>query len=230
MTLFLSLLPIYIFGNLHCLGMCGPLVMLLGRHRYRLFYLLGRIVSFTCAGLVAGGSGALLYGFLKEYRLAESLSLFSGALIMGLGCAKLFNVSFHLRQESLPLFVRFFHQWSATLLLKDSKISTFLFGFFSIALPCGQTLLVFSACALFGSALSGLINGCLFALFTTPSLFIAMHALRRFKSGGFDRWLLSGSAILVGLLTICRGCAEMGWMEHWIINPKSDAAYHIIIF
>ncbi len=29
----LALLPLYILGNLHCIGMCGPIVAFLSRHR-----------------------------------------------------------------------------------------------------------------------------------------------------------------------------------------------------
>ena len=38
MRVFLTLLPLYIFVNLHCLVMCGSLVLMLGGHKHRNFY------------------------------------------------------------------------------------------------------------------------------------------------------------------------------------------------
>ena len=90
MVTFFALLPLYIFGNVHCFGMCGPLVMLIGTHRYRQFYFFGRILSFTLAGFVAGALGAVLHSFLKLYHLAEMISLSLGLLIILIG----FNILF----------------------------------------------------------------------------------------------------------------------------------------
>src|SRR5215203_4067712 len=85
MALFLTLLPLYLFGNVHCLGMCGPLVIMLGQHRYRYFYFIGRLLSFSLAGMLAGEAGAVLNVILKQYHLAESASFFFGGVIFIMG-------------------------------------------------------------------------------------------------------------------------------------------------
>ncbi len=70
-----------------------------------------------------------------------------------------------------------------------------------------------------------------FCLLTTPSLVIAMHTLTLFKRfKGFDRVILGSCSILVGLLATCRGLAEMGWIDHWNLNPNDLSFYHFIIF
>lgn len=227
MTLFFSLLPLYLFGNLHCMGMCGPLVMLIGQHRYRLFYFAGRLVSYSLAGFIAGEMGAVMHSLLKEYYLAETLSLMCGLAMIGWG---LFRI---LRENALPSkpTLNPFHRWVSMLLLKDTGLSTFLFGFFTVALPCGQTLVVFSACALVGDGLVGLFNGFALALLTTPSLVLAMHTLslfKRFKK--YDKAILGGCSILVGAIACCRGLAEMGWISHWVLNPDSAPPYHLVIY
>lgn len=233
MTLFFSLLPLYLFGNIHCIGMCGPLVMLLGQHHYRLFYFLGRLFSFSLAGLVAGELGAVLHIFLKQYYLAEIISLLCGLLIIGWGVQKVLGrqlkKSFASSNQNTPLNA--LHRWVSTLLLKDTGWSTFLFGFFTVALPCGQTLIVFSACALAGNAWIGLGNGFAFALLTTPSLVIAMHTLTLFKKvKQYDRAIIGGCSIFAGLLACCRGLAEMGVINHWILNANAPSFYHLVIF
>lgn len=231
MTLFFSLLPLYLFGNFHCIGMCGPLVMLLGQHRYRSLYFLGRLFSFSLAGMLAGELGAVLHLILKHYYFAEAASFLCGIWIIGWGIQKLIGCQNKrkISQQKSPLNI--LHRWSSTLLLKDTGWSTFLFGFFTVLLPCGQTLIVFSACALVGNAWVGLGNGFAFALFTSPSLILAMHMLTLLKKFKYDdRLVLGGCAILVGLLACCRGMAEMGWISHWVLNPDAPTAYHLVIF
>lgn len=231
MTLFFSLLPLYLFGNLHCIGMCGPLVMLLGQHRYRFFYFFGRILSFSLAGLIAGELGAVLHLFLKQYYLAEMVSLLCGIGLIGWGITKILgwqNIQININKSPS---LNALNRWVSSLMLKDTGWSTFLFGFFTVALPCGQTLVVFSACALAGNAWIGLGNGFAFALLTTPSLVIAMHTLSLFKKfKQYDQKIIGGCSIFVGLLACCRGLAEIGWINHWILNPESSATYHLVIF
>lgn len=230
MTLFFTLLPLYLFGNVHCFGMCGPLVMLIGQHRYRFLYFLGRIMSFSLAGLAAGELGAVLHVFLKQYYLAESISLFFGFFIILLGLNILFNWKWMSFLPKIKAVASLNHSLSK-LMLKETPWSTFLFGFFTVALPCGQTLIVFSACALVGDALIGFMNGLAFALLTTPSLVLAMHTLTLFKKLKHHYQTVLGlSSVLVGVLACCRGLAEMEMIPHWILNPDSPTHYHIVIF
>lgn len=228
MTLFFSLLPLYLFGNLHCMGMCGPLVMLIGYNQYRWFYFLGRLASFSLAGLVAGELGAVIHLTLKQYYLAEVISLLCGIFMVGWGIKMSWQKPKMLIKGNI---LNALHRWVSTLLLKDRRGSTFLFGFFTVTLPCGQTLLVFSACALAGSGWVGFGNGFAFALLTTPSLVLSMqtlHFFKRFKQ--YERTILGGSSIFIGVLTCCRGLAEMGWISHWILNPNASPLYHLVIF
>lgn len=226
MSLLLAMLPVYLLGNLHCLGMCGPLVVFLGHHHYRYFYFLGRIMSFSLAGLLAGELGAVLQVWLKSYQLSAIVSVLFGSLMILAGtCVAL--------GRNVPgyqwLGSRFsgVNQQLSLLLLKDSMFATFLFGFAAILLPCGQTLVVYSACALSQSAAAGLINGFAFAVLTTPSLWIAMHAshlLNRWK--GYGNRMLGCFAVLVGMLAFLRGMAEFEAIPHFILNER----YHIALY
>lgn len=230
MTLFFTLLPLYLFGNVHCLGMCGPLVMLLGQHRYRYFYFIGRLLSFSLAGGIAGEIGAVLHVFLKYYHISEIASFLFGGIIIWIGLKALFGW----RLPPMPIFARKMakiNQTLSTLMLKDSPWATFLFGFFTVALPCGQTLVVFSACALAGDLWIGLFNGFALAFLTTPSLALAMHTHLLFrKLKKYYQTVLGVCSLLIGLLAVCRGLAEAGWISHWILNPEASASYHIVIF
>lgn len=227
MSLFFALLPVYLFGNVHCLGMCGPLVMMIGQHPHRHFYFFGRLLSYSLVGGLAGALGAVLQVILKEYHLSEILSLTVGAFLLWLGTLYLIGKPLKFIFKPLAKCNRLL----STLLLKESRWATFLFGFFTVALPCGQTLIVFSACALMGSFSIGLLNGFALALLTTPSLLLALYTLNWLKNlRNYYNLILGFSSLLVGLLSLCRGFAEMGWISHWILNPHSSNLFHVVIF
>lgn len=230
MSLLLSLLPLYIFGNLHCIGMCGPLVMMIGHHRFRYLYFLGRLFSFSLAGLFAGQAGAVLNIFLKQYHIPAVASFFFGSLILVIALFSLCSRSYPGHRWLSAKLAKVNHTLSL-LMLRDQPWPSFLFGFFTLALPCGQTLIVFSACALYGDPFVGLLNGFLFALLTSPSLFAAMHAHQLFqKAKRHYNKIMGICALIVGILAICRGLAEMEVIPHLVLNPKSPPHYHLVIY
>jgi len=230
MSLFLSLLPLYVFGNFHCIGMCGPLVMMIGQHRYRYFYFLGRLFSFTLAGTIAGEAGAVLNVVLVKYHIPAATCFLFGFFILSLGITTLMQVQYP-GYQWLAKRMKGFNSTISLLMLRDKAWPSFLFGFFTIALPCGQTLIVFSACALAGDPFVGMLNGFAFALLTSPSLFFAMHAhalLRKFR-GHYN--ILTGSvACMIGILALCRGLAEADIIPHFVVNPQSAPYYHIVLY
>jgi sulfite exporter TauE/SafE len=220
------MLPLYLLGNFHCIGMCGPLVMLLGQHKHRYWYFFGRTLSFSLGGLLAGEIGTIINMSLSHFHIAAASSLIFGALIIVMGALQLF----HLPLPGSNWFAKktgSINKSLTILILKDQPIATFLFGFCTILLPCGQTLIVFSTCALWGDAIIGLLNGFAFALLTSPSLFFAMHAHRLFKGcKAYYQSALALLALLVGVLSVCRGLAELDLISHLVLSSK----FHIVIF
>jgi uncharacterized protein len=90
-------------------------------------------------------------------------------------------------------------------------------------------LMVFSAIALYGDPLLGLINGFLFAALTSPSLIFAMHAAGWIKpKGTWARYLLPLAALPPAAMAFLRGFAEMGAIEHLsIVLPFQ---IHLVLF
>lgn len=216
MGLFLSLLPLYLLGNLHCMGMCGPLVMLLGEQRYRYFYFVGRSLSFTLAGFIAGALGEVISAWLHLVHLSALFCFVIGGVILWMGFSVFWG-------WALP-GGKWLSSWSqklSPLLLKEDPWRVFLFGFFTVFLPCGQTVIVFSACAMAGDAWVGLLNGFMFAILTSPSLWLAMRAKRLFGfARSYYRPLMGSGACVIGLLAICRGLADLGWIPHLTLAPS----------
>ncbi|SCC90866.1 Uncharacterized protein SCG7109_AZ_00020 [Chlamydiales bacterium SCGC AG-110-M15] len=226
MNTLITMLPLYLLGNLHCMGMCGPLVMMIGTHQHRYWYFIGRLTSFSLAGLLAGEIGSVINLTLKQYHISTATSFIFGTSILIMGLAQLFGWAYP-GQKWISQKSGNISKHLSLLILKDQAYSTFLFGFFTVLLPCGQTLIVFSACALTGSAFVGWINGLAFALLTSPSLFLAMRAqgfMQNLKS--YYRETLGILALIVGGLSICRGLAEMEIISHWVLNER----YHIVIY
>lgn len=230
MSLFITMLPVYVLGNLHCLGMCGPLVMLLGRHRYRYWYFLGRILSFSLAAMCAAAVGGALQALLIRYQIPAMTSFLFGGVILLMG----FFTLFRLPMPGLSWLAR---RLSGTegrlslLLLRDTRLATFLFGFFTVALPCGQSLLVFSACALAADPIVGAANGFAFALLTSPSLLLALRAQHLLKAAkAYYNQVMGILAIVVGLLAIARGLAEIQVINHFVLNPEAPHYLRLVIF
>lgn len=230
MSLLLSMLPIYLFGNLHCMGMCGPLVMMIGHHHTRYYYFLGRMMSFTLAGMLAGEAGSVLNLILQQYHISAMASFFFGTLIISIGICSLGGWNYP-GYHWLAKRMAHVNRTLSLLMLRDQPWPSFLFGFFTIALPCGQTIIVFSACALAGDLWVGMINGFAFALLTTPSLFLAMQAHTLFhRLKKYYQVIMGSAALLVGILAICRGLAEMEIIPHLVLNPDFAAQYHVVIY
>lgn len=229
MSLLLTMLPVYIIGNLHCMGMCGPLVMMLSQHKFKNFYFVGRLSSFTLAAMMAGEAGSVLNYTLKQYQIQATTSFLFGGLILCGGIFNLFDLNWH-KSFKFNIFKKqmmSINRYLSTLLLRDARLPTFLFGFFTVLLPCGQTLLVFSACAIAGDVFVGMINGFFFALITSPSLYLCMNAhlfLHKFK--GYYQTLIGLSMVFVGLLTLCRGLAEVDLIDHLVLSH----ILHIVLY
>lgn len=229
-TLLVAMLPIYIFGNLHCIGMCGPLVMMLGKHQYRYWYFLGRLISFTLAATLAGGFGAVTNALFHEIHLSESACFIFGSILIITGVFTIMQWRFPMGHR-LQVALSHFNGKISLYMLQDRAWPVFLFGLSTILLPCGQTLIVFSACALSASPLIGMINGMAFAILTTPSLAIAMHAHNIFNNLRNSYNLIIGTcAIAIGTLAILRGFAEIGTIPHLTIDINPTSGYHIVIY
>lgn len=235
MSLFLFMLPFYLLGNFHCIGMCGPLVMMLGQHRYRNYYFLGRVSSFTMAGALAGGIGSVIGVFFHQYQLQAIASLLLGGGMFFIGLLELLKKN--------PIFIPISVSWIgrqfvevnknlSLLLLRDEPFPVYLFGFFAILLPCGQSLFVFSACAIAGDFWIGLINGFAFALLTSPSLFFALHSsqwILKFKFFNYRKMKIF-FMLGAGVFAIFRGLAELQIIPHLSVENYCIPDVHFVLF
>jgi sulfite exporter TauE/SafE len=208
--------------------MCGPLVMMLGKHTYRHYYFFGRLFSFTLAGLLSATLGLILHTSIKNIHLSAYISMLLGFLFVGVGVFTFSNYTIPLPVELKRIFSRLGVKLSK-LILKDSAKGCFLFGFFTLLLPCGQSLLVFSACALAGDPLTGLINGFAFSLLTSPALIGALFAHKILPQGnGYYQVAVAFSSVTTGIIAMLRGLAEMDYIPH--LTLLSSDWVHLTIY
>ncbi len=208
-----ALTPMYLLANVHCTGMCGPLVFCLGRQAKRYYYFLGRICGFTLAGALAASLALLLDTSLAPFSLAWLTSILCGAILL------LFSLHeiglWHLKPFQT------FHkitQYLATKSFNAQRTSLFLIGMATLLLPCGQSIAVLSLSALMPTIPLGAANGLLFALLTSPGLILAMHLHKKIRQLRYAKACISFLMGGAGLIAILRGLADAGFISHIGVN------------
>lgn len=226
MSMLLPMVPVYLLGNLHCAGMCGPLVAFLGRHRFKNAYFLGRILGFSLVAMIAGEVGFILNEFTSFTHISAFLTLVIALVFFIIAFGMIFNIKIK-KEASLFKWLNNLSLHFSKLMLKDAFFPIFCFGFLTILLPCGQSLIIFSFSALTEDPLIGGLNGLLFSIATTPSLFASMRATYFFNKAKKHYKIYMGfSLLLVSMLSLLRGLADLGLVNHLVLlqNP------HIVLY
>ena len=196
-------------GSLHCIGMCGPIVLLvpgvgstsdrLGR---TLSYNFGRITIYALAGAMFGwlGKGLFVAGWQQGVSIVFGLLLvlgvlFPAALKKWKPDAKWFSLMNQLKAKLFPL------------LKKQSTGGSYVVGMLNALLPCGLIYTAIAGAVLMGSPLLAAQYMALFGLGTA----VAMTVLS--MSGGvivqqYKQQLSKALPVLLfamGLIFILRG-------------------------
>lgn len=160
------------FGSLHCIGMCGPIALVLPfgqRSRWQmafnaLLYNLGRTVTYTALGIIIGllGKGIFLAGLQKQ------LSIFTGISLL---LVVLFSINLERKIVSIPFFNQLFFFLKSglrSLLKKPSRASIFFTGLLNGLLPCGLVYLALVGALTMGNIESSAVYMLFFGLGTIP--------------------------------------------------------------
>ena len=164
-----------LIGSVHCIGMCGPLVMALPiSHQSNfqkwisiLLYHFGKISSYTVLGILLGlfGSSLPLFG------VQEHLSIVMGSIML------LYVLYvFVLKWNWSPSFFKSNIIYTLIIkkmgsLFKSKKSTAFYFiGFLNGLLPCGMVYLALTSALATQSVLQGAAIMAFFGLGTMPAL------------------------------------------------------------
>jgi uncharacterized protein len=209
-ALFIAALLSGLIGSLHCLGMCGPIVLMLPVGTIsktelllgRLMYNFGRVITYAILGAFSGLLGHLI--FLAGYQ--QALSIILGAIIL-----LAFILPRRLIRRMSPSFVRNFTDRLQSLwagLLNSSRLISLLFiGLLNGLLPCGLVYVALAAASTTGNALKGSLYMAIFGFGTVP-LMLIFSLFSGLLPGGFRRLafrLVPIGAIALGILLIIRG-------------------------
>ncbi len=190
-------------GSLHCLGMCGPIVLAYSvglrgpKFAAHAAYNAGRILTYMALGAVAGvaGRGIGLLGHLAG--LASGARIFAGTAMILAGVASLAHIGWG-GGFRLPL---------APLLASPAIRAKFGLGLAMGFLPCGLIYAALLKALESGTAGGGALTMLAFGLGTAGALF-ATGAASSFAGARFRRWsnrIAAGSVVLFGAILLWRG-------------------------
>ena len=222
-----------LFGSLHCVGMCGPIALLIPLQRqhkgFRSLqlgaYFIGKTLAYALMGLLFGLVGEGI--FIAEYQ--QEFSIFTGLLMILMGLFSLL----HLRVKGLgnPLLKGFSLLKNALgkQLSKKTLTSSLSIGFLNGFLPCGLVYTALFGALAMGNWWGSMIYMTAFGVGTIPLMLLLILlgdflplALRR----RLNQWLPL-VVILVGILFILRGLGlGIPYLSpadtHLILHPKAD--------
>jgi uncharacterized protein len=198
-------------GSLHCIGMCGPIALMLPvnsdeRSKYftgRFLYNLGRIITYSFMGLIIGFIGSKL----MFYGMQQILSILLGAAILLFIFTprkyrlKLYSINF------LNKLITSLKNSIGSLFSKRSLNSLFIIGLLNGFLPCGLVYVGLGTSAVSGSAFSGAAVMFLFGLGTLPVMF-AVSSFGKMLSQNFRNKaakIVPVFAVLLAIIFILRG-------------------------
>ncbi len=198
-------------GSLHCIGMCGPLSLVLPTHHLSslgkffslLLYQFGRIITYSLLGLVFGLAGRSIYlaGFQHWF------SITTGSIIL------LLAMIYFLQKKSIHFifFERFYssvRQLISTILKHNNGYGSFLLlGMANGLLPCGMVYVALAATLSFNQVDEGIAFMAMFGAGTLPAMLVFSYVAQLVKPT--TRKLFRNSVpvliTLTGILLILRG-------------------------
>lgn len=221
-------------GSLHCAGMCGAFVALatgtgdsarsaiLGQAAYHV----GRLISYTILGALAGAAGGLLDLTSTLAGLEPLAAAVAGGMMVGFGVVALLRASgvkiAHLR---LPAgWNRLVARISAQNMSRPPIIRAGTIGLCTTLLPCGWLYAFAITAAGTGKPLNGALVMAAFWLGTVPALVVVGTSIRQLLGplGRRAPALTSILLVLVGLYTLLgRSMIDPAAMAARIQNNKT---------
>lgn len=215
----------------HCFVMCGGISAALGiatakgsngrpRPMLLIGYQLGRITSYTLAGLLLGGALGGLIGLLDIESVRRSLRALA-ALALLLGALVAFGA---VRDPSFGIGRRFWSRLAPLgrkLLPVTHLPRAFAFGMIWGWMPCGFVYTVLLIATLQGNALRSALTMAAFGLGTLPGMLLAAFGAQRFAgfSGRPAARRVAGAALLASAaLTLTAPWLVSGapWLHAWL--------------
>lgn len=199
-----------LLGSFHCLGMCGPIALMLPidrRNKVKGFfqmmsYHFGRLISYSIIGLLFGilGTGFHLLGFQQQISILMGTVMILLIIFPKLGKKNILNKKI----SSLVLRVK---SRLGKELQKKQNDTFFLLGFFNGFLPCGLVYMAVLGALTSTKIITSVNYMFLFGLGTIP-LLSALLFIGNFAKGNFRNFInksIPVFVVIIGVLFIFRG-------------------------
>ena len=209
---YFAALLIGLLGGTHCVGMCGGLVTALsvnlpGQRRrlwpIHLAYNLGRISSYTLAGILIGmlGSTSFLLNRLLPIQIGFYIAANVMLVLLGLYLAGFVATLGPIERAGARLWKRI-RPYSSRFIPARNPVRAFPLGLVWGFVPCGLVYSMLATALVSGSALRGGALMLAFGLGTLPNLMLAGLFAARLRTW-FQRPALR---LVAGLIVLGFGC------------------------
>jgi uncharacterized protein len=203
-----ALFLVGLFGSLHCIGMCGPIVLAIPvAYKYdllkKILYNFGRIITYSIMGLGAGyiGNRFFIAGFQQDISIIFGASIILYVLIP-------FSIKAKFSSSRIAgYFYNPVKKGIGKLFSKRDIPSYLLIGLLNGFLPCGFVYVALAASAVTGTPFKGALGMALFGLGTVPAL-LAFSILGRFfnlELRNRIKKFIPALAVILGIIFILRG-------------------------
>ena len=201
-----------LMGSLHCVGMCGPLVLAMplprkamySQLKARLLYNLGRTTTYAFLGAIVGllGRGFVLTASQQWLSILVGV-LIASSLLIPLRYVNQMNVYLPTKHLSNYLKSKF-----ALLFQRKGLSTSYFFGVLNGFLPCGLVYLALAGALATGDLVSGIFYMILFGLGTIP-LMLAMglgfNLIKPSIRNIIHKKLLPGFVLILAFWFVLRG-------------------------
>ena len=206
-----SALILGIISSFHCIGMCGPIAMMLPvDHRNEakkvtqiVTYHLGRLTAYASIGLIFGllGKGFFLAGIQQKMSIFIGVAMIIVALIPENVLAK-YNFSKPVYKIISKIKSNLGNQFK-----NKSYKSLFIIGLLNGFLPCGMVYIALFGAIAMQSAGFGVLYMVLFGLGTVPlmTIVVYIHSLIKLPFRNKIQKAIPYVAVIIGVLFILRG-------------------------
>jgi sulfite exporter TauE/SafE len=199
-----------LISSFHCVGMCGPLALILPIQHLKklqqllaiLLYNIGRIITYASLGILFGLLG-------RKFQLAgfqQWISVASGVLIL------IFSFEYYVRKKNIqPGWLQGFHLKIQLLmqkfLLVKNNAGFILFGMANGFLPCGMVYLAVAGALTAASVTYSSLFMIFFGMGTLPAMYSVSVLGLRIDTGTRNsiRKFMPYAMTLIGVLLILRG-------------------------
>lgn len=208
-------LTLGLISSLHCIGMCGPLIIAIPKNISKkrsvnftsivnpVFYNLGRILTYVFIGVIIGLFGQVI----KLAFLQEQISIFAGVFMLVLGLTAKVDLANSFKSKKLNLIVSQLKSQIARLLKNQSYFKMFLLGVLNGFLPCGMVYMAVASSLALPNMYHSMLFMASFGVGTSPlliSLFMSANLIStkvRVKLNKYVPIL----TMIIGLLVVLRG-------------------------